>query len=471
MTRSIKLVGLDCGSTTTSAVVASARLTSGALGRVEITDLEPLYHSEMVFTPFVQDRIDAARLARYFDDWLAAAQVAAQEIFGGGALITGLAAQTANAGEVARLIEARMADSVVATADDPSLESWLAFMGNCHALSKAHPNTPILNLDVGGGTTNLAWGIDGQVVATGCLFVGARHFQFVPGTFQLTRLSRCAAALLEHLDIDRRVGDTLQPREIDGILDFYVSLIDAAVQGNLAPLATTIGQRHVQVPPQSPGKLNLPPAVTLSGGVGQLVYAQLRGEPRGGVTRFGDLGGELASRLSRSPTIAGRMGDLAPEGLGRATVYGLLRHGTELSGSTLYLPRPEVLPLKNVPIVGRFGSDATDVELARLLDLAARSLPAGCIQIELAGDDPAAVRKLAGRISSLMQARPAPPERPLVLLVQANLGKVLGNYVTRWGTLKMELIVIDEVPSRDAQFVRLGRLQEGTVPLALYGMR
>ena len=54
-------------------------------------------------------------------------------------------------------------------------------MGNCHALSKSHPTTPILNLDIGGGTTNLALGLDGQVLATGCLFVGARHFEFVPG--------------------------------------------------------------------------------------------------------------------------------------------------------------------------------------------------------------------------------------------------------------------------------------------------
>jgi ethanolamine utilization protein EutA len=471
MTRSIKLVGLDCGSTTTSAVVARARLTTGALGRVEITDLEPLFRSEMVFTPFVHDRIDAVRLARYFDDWLAAAQVAPQEIFGGGALITGLAAQTANAGEVARLIEARMADSVVATADDPCLESWLAFMGNCHALSKTHPRTPILNLDIGGGTTNLAWGLDGQVIATGCFFVGARHFQFVPGTYQMTQLSPHAAALLEHLHFDRRVGDVLEPTEVNAILDFYVELIESAVEGNKEPLATTIGKRHVQVPPQSPGAIDSRFAVTLSGGVGQLVYAQLRGEPPGGVTRFGDLGGELASRLVRSPSVAGRMGELAPEGLGRATVYGLLRHGTELSGSTLYLPRPERLPLKNVPIVGRIGPDTADDELARLLDLAARSLPAGCIQIELGGNDVAALRNLAARISGGLQARAFPPGVPLVLLVQANLGKVLGNYITRWGTLKVELIVIDEVASRDAQFVRLGRLSEGTVPLALYGIR
>ena len=82
-------------------------------------------------------------------------------------------------------------------------------MGNCHALSKSHPTTPILNLDIGGGTTNLALGLDGQVLATGCLFVGARHFEFAPGGYTLKRLSPYATALLEHLKIGSRLGDTL----------------------------------------------------------------------------------------------------------------------------------------------------------------------------------------------------------------------------------------------------------------------
>ena len=53
-------------------------------------------------------------------------------------------------------------------------------MGNCQSLSRSHPQMPFVNLDIGGGTTNLAVGIDGRVVGTGCLMVGARHFQFNP---------------------------------------------------------------------------------------------------------------------------------------------------------------------------------------------------------------------------------------------------------------------------------------------------
>jgi len=472
MSQSIKLVGLDCGSTTTSAVVAQAQLVRGALGRVEITNLQPIFRSEMMFTPFDGDRIDAARLERSIDEWLSDASLAGQDIFGGGALITGLAAQSANAAAVSRLIEARLSDSLVVTADDPRLESWLAFMGNCLALSKAQPRTPILNLDIGGGTTNLALGIDGQVVATGCLFVGARHFRFVPGTYQLVGLSTYAASLLAFLKINRGPGDTLTTGEIAAILDFHLLLIEATISGQNETLASDIARQHIQVPL---GTSHLPRqdlAITLSGGVGQLVYVQLAnaGSPDS-VTQFGDLGGELAARIARSPTIASRLDKVVPEGLGRATVYGLVKHNTELSGSTLYLPRPERLPLKNIPIVGTLGLETTDYEMAALVDLAGRGTPGGCIQVDLVSADLATVRDLGNRLANVIEARPLSRDRVLVLLVPENLGKVFGNYVSRWGTLEIDLIVIDEVPSRDAQFLHLGRMQQGIVPVWLYGMR
>jgi ethanolamine utilization protein EutA len=476
MTQTIKLVGLDCGSTTTNAVVAAARLTTGALGRVEITDMEAIFRSEMVFTPLDGERIDAARLEAQLDHWLVSAGTKPEEIFGGGALITGLAAQRSNARSIAAMFEARLADAVIAVADDPRMESWLAFMGNCLALSKARPQTPLLNIDIGGGTTNLALGIDGQVVATGALYVGARHFRFEPGTYRLSGLSAYATDLLEHLKIDRRVGDTLERREIDAIIDFYIDLIVAGLTGNDELLTSPIGQRHIQVPLRTIGNADASSAVTLSGGVGQLVYQQQGGGPPLGITHFGDLGGELAERIVREQRIVERMQGLVPEGLGRATVYGLLRHSTELSGSTLYLPHPERLPLKNVPIVGRLAPAASDERWRQALALAAVSEPAACLQIELAkkesdGQNLDEVRALGTRLAGFLQERPMPAGRPLVVLVPANLGKVLGNYITQWSTLETELIVIDEVPTRDAQFVRLGRLREGVVPLWLYAVR
>lgn len=58
---------------------------------------------------------------------------------------------------------------------------------------------------------------------------------------------------------------------------------------------------------------------------------------------------------------------------------------------------------------------------------------------------------------------------PLVFVVQENLGKVLGQYVTRWGALPLRVLVIDEVPLRDAQYVQIGSPHSQVVPVSFYG--
>jgi len=468
MPQTVKLVGLDCGSTTTSLVVARARLTGAALGRVEVSDVTPVFMSELVLTPFADHQIDAAPLARLIDDWLKASQTEPAEIFGGGALITGLAAERSNARAIATAIEARMGDTLIATAQDPALESWLAFLGNCYNLSLAHAERPLLNLDIGGGTTNLAWGRNGQVHDTACLFVGARHFQFVPGTYQMRAMSEQGRALLRHLGIAAAIGQTLAEGEIAAIARFQARTLLHAVQGDTPADA---GEAAVwQVPWQHPEWVPRDASLTLSGGVGQWAYDLLAGRSAWQVTPYGDLGGELARAIVELPDLRTRLAEFEGETRGRATVLGLMRHASEIAGSTLYLPKAASLPLKHVPIVGQLDMRCDAGSLSRMLALAAHAMPAGCLRVELPTHDLSGVRSLADRLSQALTAASWPPDRTLLLLLEPNLGKVLGNYVTRWGALPIDLIVVDEIPPRDAQFVSLGRPREGVVPLWLYGL-
>src|SRR5262245_18906692 len=95
------LAGLDVGSTTTSLLIASARLVRNCVtGRNELGDVMPVFRPDPVFTPFVGEDLDTARLELQLDRWLAEAHVEATSIATGGALVTGLAAQSANAAAV-----------------------------------------------------------------------------------------------------------------------------------------------------------------------------------------------------------------------------------------------------------------------------------------------------------------------------------------------------------------------------------
>jgi ethanolamine utilization protein EutA len=467
----VKLIGLDFGTTTSSAVVATARLTRSSVGgRVELDQVRECYRSEMVFTPLgADDRLDERRVQEYLNAWLRAGDVRAEEVFGGGALLTGLTAQKENADALVHLIRERLGDALVATADDPCLESWLAFMGSCAALSRAQPGLMVLNLDVGGGTTNLALGQAGEVLRTGCLFVGARHVQVVPGTYRIVRLSRYAVALLEHLGVRKGTGDCFSAAEVDAVLDFYLGLMEAAALGRSEAFAEPVARLHEQV------ALRLPPiegeiAVTFSGGVGELIYAHAAGKPWPPTTCYGDLGIDFAQRIATSAVWLPHVQRYQPASAGRATVYGLLRHSTDVSGSTLFLPRPDILPLADLPILGKVSVASTDAQLRDIFDLVLRSRPGGCVRVEIGGDGAAVVRALGSKLAAALRTLSFPAAHPLVLLVRENAGKVLGHYVSEWGRLPLCLVVIDEVTARDAQYVHIGRPRDQVVPVSFYGL-
>jgi ethanolamine utilization protein EutA len=517
MSDEVQLLGLDFGTTTSSAVVATATLTRSAVtGRMGLRRISERYRSEMVFTPLRDDdRLDEQRVECLLDTWLAAGAVRREALFGGGALLTGLTAQKENAAALVHLVRRRLGDVLVATADDPCLESWLAFMGSCAGLSRAVPRQPILNLDIGGGTTSLALGINGEVLQTGCLFVGARHVQVVPGTYRIVRFSRYARALLDWLGVRKGKGDCLTDVEVQAIVGYYLGLLEAAATGMPEPFQTPLGRLHQQVPfrgPSSrhtPTKMGLAPitddrclshfrrpgrpqimmspcadaahgvcgllcehpaAVTFSGGVGELIYAHVQGRPWPPRTHFGDLGIELAQRIVGAPFWSAHLHTWLPASAGRATVYGLLRHSTEVSGSTLFLPHPEVLPLTDVPILGSLNGASTDEHLRDLVDLVRRSARGGCVQVSVGTHSAAAVRACGERFAAVLRQTAFPPQLPLVLLVRENVGKVLGHYVTQWGTVPLNLVVIDEVAVRNAQYVQLGAIRSQVVPVSFYGL-
>jgi ethanolamine utilization protein EutA len=212
------------------------------------------------------------------------------------------------------------------------------------------------------------------------------------------------------------------------------------------------------------------PIVTFSGGVGELIYRRLRGEPWPATTHFGDLGIDLAQRLVQSERLGRNLRTHIPAGGGRATVYGLLRHSTEVSGATLFLPRPEVLPLTDLPVLGAVSPDSRDADVSDLISRVARNPRGGCLVVSLGAGDGDAVRTLGSRLAELLRLHSFPADRPLVLLVRENLGKVLGNYVTQWGQSGHHVIVLDEIAVRDAHYVQIGRLRQQVVPVSFYGL-
>jgi ethanolamine utilization protein EutA len=468
MSDTVTLVGLDFGTTTSSAAIATATLACNSVTRrMELRNIEPCFQSEPVFTPFRGELLDEARLAGYLDQWLG--EICAEKVFGGGAMITGLAAQASNAAGVARLIRRHLKDAVIAVAADPCLESWLAFMGNCWELSRANAEQAFVNLDIGGGTTNVALGRNGEVLRTGSFFVGARHFQFEPGSYRITALSTYARPLLEHLGIGKGVGDCLGEIEVYAIVDWYIELLESELSGQSSMEVDSLTALHRQVPfDHGSGLAEV--AVTLSGGVGQLAYRGLESDTWSATTAYGDLGIDLARRLVQRPFWREHLNQWRPSGLGHATLFGLVRHNTQVSGSTVHLSDERMLPLGDLVILGYVSQDTLPDELNRLFAMAARTANGACLRIDAGACNRASLCGLAERIRTAIARQTTVQSIPLVLLVRENIGKVLGQLVTDWGRSPAKVIVVDEIDSHDAQFACIGRLHQGVLPVSFHGM-
>jgi ethanolamine utilization protein EutA len=92
------------------------------------------------------------------------------------------------------------------------------------------------------------------------------------------------------------------------------------------------------------------------------------------------------------------------------------------------------------------------------------------VQVVAAERGATAVAALGERIAAALASIGFPGDRPLALLVEDNIGKALGQYVTRWGALPLKLVVLDEIEIRDARFVQIGAMRDQVVPVSFYGM-
>jgi ethanolamine utilization protein EutA len=90
--------------------------------------------------------------------------------------------------------------------------------------------------------------------------------------------------------------------------------------------------------------------------------------------------------------------------------------------------------------------------------------------VKLAADGESTVPELGRRLASVLEKGFLPAGHPLILVMEENLGKVLGNYVTSWGRTRCNVVVIDEIKPRNARFIQIGSLRNHVVPVSFHGM-
>ena len=431
MAESLISVGLDVGTTSTQLVVSELTVENQASGfsvpEMTISQRKIRYESPVYFTPLLgQDLVDGQGIREIVEREYRAAGITRDMVDTGAVIVTGETSRKENARSVLDALAEYAGDFVVATAG-PDLESVLAAKGAGAVSFSADTGKQVLHMDIGGGTSNLAWIGEGKILETGCLNVGGRLIKYDENG-KITYVSPVLAGIM-----DVKVGDPARETVLLSVAQALVQALEMAA-GLREPTALleklwTREAGHVrELAPQGC-------VISFSGGVADCIDKQIPWQ------KFGDMGPLLGRAIRESRLCAGeyRLGEQTI----RATVIGAGSHSAQLSGSTVFY-RGVDLPLKNLPVV-RLREDMPPEEIRR--KLAAQDTESVVAMTGFSGSY-RQVKALAERIAAAFAGR------RILLAVEADMAKALGQALA----LKTEkpVLCIDRVRLQDGDYLDVG---------------
>jgi ethanolamine utilization protein EutA (predicted chaperonin) len=420
-----------------------------------VVERKVVARSEVTLTPYASARrIDTDRLAAFIDQAYAAAGWTRDMIDTGAVIATGEAARKENAANIVALFSGQGGRFVCATAGH-HLEALLAAHGSGAVAQSRRPETPVvLNIDIGGGTTKLAVCRNGQVSETAALDVGARlvswdedgHVRAVTRAGERI-LKDAGVQVATGMDIDRAALDAAARR----VADVTLAVADAAHLDADLWLTEPIRER-------GPFK-----GLVFSGGVGEYV--------NGNETReFGDLGklvgAAIAKRLSGHEVLR------AVESI-RATCIGASQYTIQVSGDTLFLTHPEMLPLRDLAAIAIRPDRADAATIARAVrsGIARLDRDDGKFAIAVRWDHgPAysALRELCHGIHEGVR-EVLREERPLVVVIDADVAGIVGQALQDEMGIRSPLVCVDQIQLSDLDFIDIGQVvpNKGVVPVVV----
>jgi ethanolamine utilization protein EutA len=347
-TEDLLSVGIDLGTTTTQVIFSRLKVENTAsatsIPRLQIVGKEIIHRGGIHFTPLLsRSVIDTEAVRRLVESEYHKAGVEPGDLDAGAVIITGETARKENSEAVLRTLSGLAGDFVVATAGS-DLESIIAGRGaGTDLLSRERPGRPLANMDIGGGTSNVAIFLDGRPEDTSSLDIGGRQIIVNRADLTLTYVAPKVAALAGRLGLRLVEG---RPASLGDLASLCRRLAEIMAQalGLADGPEEDLKMLYTAHPLKSSWKLA---GLTFSGGVADHIYGP---EISGDIFPHGDIGVILGHAVRDCPAFAGTE-ILKPRETIRATVVGAGANTVEISGSTIAISDPAVLPLKNVPIL------------------------------------------------------------------------------------------------------------------------
>ena len=433
MSESLLSVGLDVGTTSTQLVVSRLtvenRASSFAVPDMDITERNVLYKSPVYFTPLLDERhVDGTGIREIVQAEYQKAGIRREDVDTGAIIITGETSRKENARAVLDALSDYAGDFVVATAG-PDLESVLAAEGAGAVELSRTTGKPVLHMDIGGGTSNLALIEDGKITRTGCLNVGGRLIKFRENG-EITYVSSVLPGIFSG-----KPGEIATQAELRELAQSLTQTLEMAA-GLREPT-----QLMEKLLTEETGRKWNPPAgeviISFSGGVADCMAEELPWN------QFGDLGPILGQTIRKSSLCRGQYA-LGRETI-RATVIGAGSYSTQLSGSTVYSQNVR-FPLKNLPVVEK---NSELYEGSVVLSVPGITSPTY-----------AQVREIAREL-----AQTQPPE--LYICLEADMAKALGQALAARLPPETRILCIDRIRVGENSYLDIGQPVGGAFPVVV----
>ncbi|MFX0046376.1 MAG: ethanolamine ammonia-lyase reactivating factor EutA [Candidatus Hermodarchaeota archaeon] len=454
-------VGIDIGTTTSHIVFSSILLERNPLSRTEkfeIKERKVLHSGPIHFTPFSDpDTIDFESLKQLILKDYADAGVELSNIDTGAVIITGETARKENAERIVAALAGEAGKFVAATAG-PNFESVLAAHGSGAVLKSAEIEETIFNVDVGGGSSNIAVCKDGRVIATAAINVGGRLVA-TDDKGTITRLEETGRRVGEKTGVDLALGGSLTEEDRAKMAKALAEALMEAIAGDSK---TELTRSLMMTQPLAYAAQ--PDLLMLSGGVAEFVYGRETQD-------YYDLGLVLADEISKLVKERG-FNLIEPEHRIRATVIGAGQSTLEVSGSTTFLTSGLHYPLRNLPVVNPHVppdstrsskiSDAIQDALRRF-DLKEGTDPVILAFINAVRPSYQNLKEFAkGVVEGLPNT--VADGKPILMCFDSDIGNSVGNVMMRETDIESKILSIDEITLHEGDFVDIGEpIIEGVV--------
>ncbi|KGX84503.1 ethanolamine ammonia-lyase reactivating factor EutA [Pontibacillus litoralis] len=465
MRETILSVGIDIGTSTTQLIFSNITIENMAsnftVPRIVIVDKEVIYRSNIAFTPIIENnKIDQSLIQRFVEEEYRKAGIRKEDTQTGAVIITGETARKENAEEVLNALSGFAGEFVVATAG-PDLESIIAAKGAGISEYSADNSATVVNLDIGGGTSNLAVLHRGEVIDTGCLDIGGRLIKVHRTNKTIEYISPKIQQMIEQKGWNIQVGQQATEALLQPVVDEMVQLLkqSVGVQEKSAFYETIITHKGLKDHKQITH-------ISFTGGVADAFYHGAAGD----VFIYGDIGIMLGQALAKSK-LAELFTIVKPKETIRATVVGAGSHTTEISGSTIFYT-DTIFPIKNIPVLKLTSAEEQIDE-----SMIATAIKEKVTWFESEGDRQNIAVSLQGKKNAKFQEvqtiaagiakgmeESIQAGYPLIVIVENDMAKALGQALQSLVGKHHNIVCIDSIQVENGDYIDIGHpVAEGSV--------